>query len=268
MDEREAQALVQQVRTGDYDRFLAIQLAPPNKRLALYALTAFHIELARIAEIVSEPMIGHIRLAWWREALEQIEAQEPSRNHPVVRALAEIYPQSPEAFFWLHTMVDARAADLDTSLIATEEAWRDYCANTAGALHMAFAHVLDDATAKTHGQDVRQQAQAFAMIGLARAIPFMAAQGWLRLPQVRLDAHGVVSLAPSATLPALVNALVADALAVLPTGGLPRALKPLQGLSLIAAHHAKKLQKACYDPYRLKQSKLLIVIGLYLLNIM
>ena len=86
--------LVEQVRSGDYHRFLAIQLAPCAKRWALYAIVAFHIEIAIIAEIVSEPLIGHIRLAWWREALEEIEAGKLPRSHPVVLALAQVFAQA------------------------------------------------------------------------------------------------------------------------------------------------------------------------------
>jgi phytoene/squalene synthetase len=266
--EEEAHALLQQVRSSDYDRFLAIQLAPPEKRAALYAITAVHIELARIAEIVSEPMIGHIRLAWWREALAEIEAGKTPRNHPVVRALAALYPTTPKLFALLALTIDARAADLDTSLIAQEAAWRDYCTNTAGALHLAFAHVLDAGAAETHADLIREQGQAYAMIGLVRAIPFMAAQGWLRFDHARLNAHGLTSLAPAPALPAFARMVVEDAAARLPEQRLPQSLKPLRALSELARHHAAQLKKAGYDPYRLRPSKLLMVWRVFCLNIM
>ena len=72
MKEMVDSGFLRELRAADYERFLAIQLASAAKRPALYALTALNTELARIAETVSEPLLGHIRLAWWREALEEL----------------------------------------------------------------------------------------------------------------------------------------------------------------------------------------------------
>jgi phytoene synthase len=41
--------------------------APAPRRVLLFALYAFNAEVARIAETVREPMLGAIRLEWWRE---------------------------------------------------------------------------------------------------------------------------------------------------------------------------------------------------------
>jgi NADH dehydrogenase [ubiquinone] 1 alpha subcomplex assembly factor 6 len=248
--------LVAQVRGGDYDRFLAIQLAPSATRGALYAMVAFHIEIARIAELVSEPLVGHIRLAWWREALEEIAAGKAPRNHPVVLALAEVYARHAGVFTYLHEMLEARAADLDTSLMAEEAAWREYCNHTAGALHMAMACVVDKVAAKAQEQTIRTQALAYAMIGMVRAIAFMAAQGWQRLPHARLDAHGVASLAPSAALNAMVQEVVTDAEALLARETPAVGLKMMDGLLALTRLYGRKLQHAGYDPYGLKPSKL------------
>ena len=56
-------------RSGDPDRALAALFAPRETRADLLALYAFNVELARIAEQVTEPELGAIRLQWWREAL-------------------------------------------------------------------------------------------------------------------------------------------------------------------------------------------------------
>ena len=58
-------------RSGDPDRTLAALFAPRGCRADLFALYAFNVELARIAEQVSEPSLGAIRLQWWREALDR-----------------------------------------------------------------------------------------------------------------------------------------------------------------------------------------------------
>ena len=52
----------------DPDRYLCDLFAKPKAREGLFALHAFNHEVAKIRELVSEPMLGHIRLQWWREA--------------------------------------------------------------------------------------------------------------------------------------------------------------------------------------------------------
>lgn len=265
MKPHEQQDIIAQVRDGDYDRFLAIQLAPAPARAGLYAVTAFHIELARIAEIVSEALIGHIRLAWWREALEEIEAGKPPRNHPVVLALAALHPAHPQIFPLLQKTIEARAADLDTSLIAHEPAWLEYCDSTAGALHMAWAQLMGINAAQR--ESIRTQARAYAMIGHIRAIPFMHHQGWLRFPHARMNAAEITSLEPSDRVSALGKAVVADALALLAEGERKEISKPLRALASLAALHARQLQRAGFNPYELKPNKLAAVWQVFRLYI-
>src|SRR3546814_15149921 len=75
-----------EVRRQDPDRWLTALFAPDARRPALLALYAFNAEIARAREAVSQPMIGQIRLQWWREDWEGMEAGGV-RAHPVVLAL-------------------------------------------------------------------------------------------------------------------------------------------------------------------------------------
>jgi len=52
-----------------------------------FALYAFNYEVARVRESVSEPMLGQIRLQWWRENIAAAFAGEAPRDHPIVAAL-------------------------------------------------------------------------------------------------------------------------------------------------------------------------------------
>jgi len=88
--QEEAMDLVAMVRARDYRRFIAIQLAQPAMRPALYAVTAFASDMARVPAMVSEPLAGFMRFAWWREALEEMEQGRPVRHHPILLALAAL----------------------------------------------------------------------------------------------------------------------------------------------------------------------------------
>ncbi len=74
------------VREADRDRWLATLYAPEPVRPALLAVHALDLELAKVVATTTEPMIGRIRLAWWRERLEALEREVPAQ--PVLQALA------------------------------------------------------------------------------------------------------------------------------------------------------------------------------------
>src|SRR5215467_4094326 len=57
------------VRAADKDRFLTTLFAPAERRDALFALYAFNVEIARVREVVREPVAGEIRLQWWSDVL-------------------------------------------------------------------------------------------------------------------------------------------------------------------------------------------------------
>src|SRR5512143_2738782 len=76
----------EQVRRYDIDRFLCTLFAPPAEREALWSIYAFNLELARIRESVSQPLLGHIRLRWWMDTLDAVCDGRPP-NHPVALAL-------------------------------------------------------------------------------------------------------------------------------------------------------------------------------------
>ncbi len=66
--------------------FLAAMFAPVALRDGLIALYALDIELAHIHHLVKEEMMGHIRYAWWQEAVEDLPAN--ASKQPVLQALS------------------------------------------------------------------------------------------------------------------------------------------------------------------------------------
>lgn len=81
------------VRNQAPDLYLMALCAPVESRSSLIALYAFVAEIRNIRHVVREVMLGRIRFAWWREALEEIYAGQPARNHPILEELAVIIPK-------------------------------------------------------------------------------------------------------------------------------------------------------------------------------
>ena len=80
----------QEVHTHDRDRFRISLFVPEGQREGLLALYALNIELVQVHDKISEEMIGHIRYAWWQEAIDGLYAGTPPRGHPVLEALAPV----------------------------------------------------------------------------------------------------------------------------------------------------------------------------------
>jgi phytoene synthase len=76
------------VRQHDPDGFLTALLAPPALREDFFTLLAFQHEIATIRAKVTEPLLGRIRLQWWREALEAVAAGGKPPSHEVLLPLA------------------------------------------------------------------------------------------------------------------------------------------------------------------------------------
>ena len=109
------------VRNADRERWLAVHYAPAAIRPALLSIHALDLELAKIVATTTEPMLGEIRLAWWREQLEGLDrGQVPAQ--PVLQALAaEVLPRGVTGAA-LALFEDAWVARLDDDLATHVEA--------------------------------------------------------------------------------------------------------------------------------------------------
>jgi phytoene/squalene synthetase len=99
------------VRAHDKDHFLASLFAPAERRLYLFALYAFALEIARVKTTVNEPMAGMIRLQWWHEAIAGLRAGEAAAS-PVMIALRDAAEQTGVSLAPLGAAVEAHQAEL------------------------------------------------------------------------------------------------------------------------------------------------------------
>jgi len=151
------------VKKDDHDRYLTTLFISSEYRHHVLALYAFNQEVAKTQESVSEPMIGEIRLQWWREAVDQI-LEGHIREHPVVESLAQI-SAFKEIAPLLQEIIDARQSDLYQQSSWSIEDLVDYAGKVGGALSEA---VLTIATNPPETQRI----VARNVIGIIRALPF------------------------------------------------------------------------------------------------
>jgi phytoene/squalene synthetase len=166
--------LVREARAGDPDRYLCALLAPADRRDALLTLILFNHELARIPDIVSQPMAGMIRLEWWREALDELMAGGPPRPHPVLEALAGLLADGHAAPQALHALIDARESALER-MAPDAASLEAYAIATSGQLaRIWYAALGGRSSAQADG--AAEIGTAFGLVGIAAALQPEAAR--------------------------------------------------------------------------------------------
>ena len=128
---------------ADPDRWLSSRFAAgETARRALVAIYAFDNELGRAPRAASTPIVAEMRLAWWREALEEIRSGVPVRRHPVALALSATVGEYSLDITLLETLIDARFRELDSRPMTLEEAL-EWAEGTGGTCARLSAAVLD-----------------------------------------------------------------------------------------------------------------------------
>ena len=187
MDAVLANRLAAAVRAADPDRYFATLFAPAPQRPHLFAFYAFNAEVARVAENVREPMLGSIRLEWWRESVEAA-AKGVARNHDVARGLVGLFAERNLAVTDFEALIAARAFDSSPDHLADFAALERYVASTSGAVMRLAARILTGEPAPGVEQGLREAGLAYGLTGLLRALPFHNARHKLYLPRDLLSA--------------------------------------------------------------------------------
>jgi phytoene synthase len=246
-----------EVRAHDRERFLVSLFAPAERRDALFALYAFNLEVAKTAEVVSEPMLGQIRLQWWREALDEAYAGRP-RKHQVAEPLAAAirsYGLERDPF---ERLLEAREQDLEPAPPPDLAALERYAEETSATLQLLALQVLG-ADGETSRAAARQVGIAWALTGLLRAVPFHAAQKRLYLPEDHLSVAGVerralFELQGSEALSGVVMRLAKRARERLAEARrlrreVPKSALPALLPARLAEGHLDRLERADFDPF-------------------
>ncbi|WP_454917125.1 phytoene/squalene synthase family protein [Xanthobacter sediminis] len=178
------------VRAQDRDRFLAALFAPEALRPHLLALYAFNLDVARVRELVREPLPGEVRLAWWREVIEG-QGRGAVEAHPVATAMLDTMARFGLPKHSLINLVDARIFDLYDDPMPSLTDLQGYAGETAGALLQLSALVLAPDAAEAAADASGHGGVAIALTGLMRAFPIHAGRGQCYLPLDVLTRHGL-----------------------------------------------------------------------------
>ena len=183
-------------RAFERDRYLAALLAPRAARDGLIALAAFAGEIGRVPAAVSEPMVGEMRLQWFRDSIDNFSSGKTScTGHPIIDALGRALLRHRLPAELLHAVIDAQSERLQ------DQPFADFAALTAnlnkcegGLFRLAQAVLASPDASPDAGYDSPLLAAAAEAYGLARVLieaPADLAQGRLLFPRDMTQAHGL-----------------------------------------------------------------------------
>jgi len=170
-----------------------------------------------VRETVREPMLGQIRLQWWRENIAAAFEGGAVRRHAVVEALTAAIRAYCLTRAHFNRLVDAREEDLVEEPLASLDALEDYAeASSARLVYLALESLdVRDRAAEQAGFHI---GIAYSLAGLLRAIPFRARIGPALVPaEIAAAASRHLDSARAhrrsiarAALPALLPAIIAE----------------------------------------------------------
>lgn len=250
----------EQVRAFDKERFLCTLFAPAEARTALAALYALDLELSRIRTRVREPLVGFMRVQWWRDAIQGIYAGRRP-DHPVAAALTNAihrYALPHEAFA---PLLSARERELDGEVLPDIAALIGHLQETTAPIATLALTVLG-----CGGSSDRQAAQdvsiGWGLTGLLRALPADARARTLALPQAVAHAAALTQTDPSHAqarpqLRTAVTLLAATAREYLAAARGRRAMVSARALPVLlwatyAEGHLNDLKRAGHDPFAIR----------------
>jgi NADH dehydrogenase [ubiquinone] 1 alpha subcomplex assembly factor 6 len=224
------------VRQHDHDRYLVDLFAPADRREALFALHAFNHEIAKTRHVVTEPMLGRIRLQWWRDCLAGVAQGGPANGHEVLTPLSEAmvrHELSPEHF---ERLIEAQEREVDGEPIDTPEALEAHADDSCAPLLYLALEILG-ARGKADRAAARCIGVASGIVGTVRAAPHCTHPPGSAPAEARALTRSLSDRA---------GALIAEARALRRETD-PKARPALMSATIVD-HHIRALRRAGYNP--------------------
>ncbi|MGH1456889.1 MAG: phytoene/squalene synthase family protein [Alphaproteobacteria bacterium] len=176
------------VQKAEPDLFLLSMFAHVERREDLWALFAFHHEIAKTRDVVSESTLGLIRLQWWRDSIGEIYDDGYVQAHEVLKPLADAIEKYDLPRDHFDKLIYAREFDLENVSPGNVEGLLNYCDFTTAPLFELAVQITGDDPAQHIIQPI---AINYGLAKVLMAAPYFAKGGRLMLPEDLCNQHGV-----------------------------------------------------------------------------
>ena len=136
----------QEVRRHDWDRFLFTLFAPADVREDIFTFLAFNSEVARTRDVVTEPLMGKIRLQWWQDAINGIYDGTfgAVQHHYILKHLPKVILGRGLTKTHIQKLIFTRHADLLGQPPRNEQALLDYAFGTSAVLNILLLEIVGE----------------------------------------------------------------------------------------------------------------------------
>jgi hypothetical protein len=98
--EKNLKLIIQELRVLDYNSYLCTTFCEKKDFHKISAILLLQAELKKISDITDEDMVGMIRLAWWKENLQDIFLNNKSKNHHLLDVILSFKNEIDFELFW------------------------------------------------------------------------------------------------------------------------------------------------------------------------
>ena len=191
------------------DYALACGFIPRDKRDAITTLYAFYAELQSVKWRAREPLMGEVRLQWWREALLGERPLREVEAHPLAQHLLNMLARFHLPVSGLVDLVDCMMDDLYDDPPEDMTALELYCGQTCSVLLRYASLMLADGQDAGPADIAGPAGVAVALTQIVQDIPLNMRGGRVMVPAAFLQQVGIEqNQIHSITDPALMRLVV------------------------------------------------------------
>ncbi|KAG8931597.1 hypothetical protein FRC02_002472 [Tulasnella sp. 418] len=214
-----------------------------------------------VRESVSKPVIGQMRMQFWRDALKSIQQDKPPQ-HPIAIALHQASKKAHLSPYHLKRIIDARDQDLYAPTHPTLSSLNAYAESTSSTVYYLLLSLLSQNSSSTHSHALSHIGTATTITTLLRALPFHASQRRSIIPTEIASKHGLIEedlfrYGGSAQgldeavyeFATVANDHVITAREMYKDGGIPRAVMPIYLSAVPVTSYLERLEKVNFDAF-------------------
>ncbi|EJC98096.1 uncharacterized protein FOMMEDRAFT_162448 [Fomitiporia mediterranea MF3/22] len=175
------------VRKHDRDSYLTSQFFPKALQPACFAVRAFYLELAMIQDSVSNPLIGQMRMQFWKDAIQQPGASP----HPIAVALHNASKGAHIAPYHLRRIIEARDIELNSPSHLNMDTLLAHAESTTSTLNYILLSILGLSSSDTYSHAASHIGVSQTVSTLLRALPYHASKGVMVIPASITAKHHV-----------------------------------------------------------------------------
>ncbi len=170
--------------------YYAFLFLPPERRRAITALYAFCREVDDVVDESSDAQLAHARLAWWRQEIAGLFADNP--QHPVTRALQPALAPFGITAQRLNEIIDGMEMDLTQTRYLDFAGLQRYCYHVAGVVGLLAAGIFGYTDARTLDY-AKYLGTAFQLTNIIRDVGEDARKNRIYLPMEDLQQFNVTA---------------------------------------------------------------------------